>query len=54
MRYLYKVLRLFFCPHRFQINRVVNLIEDENSIIPNAYNILNRCKYCGELKKFRY
>lgn len=51
MNKLYKILRLFFCPHNYAILECTPVTR----IYPNGkehiigHNILSQCKYCGKL-----
>ena len=53
MKYLYFILRLFFCPHRY-VDK--NIIEKQTEYINGRkriwQEILQECKYCGKLTKF--
>jgi hypothetical protein len=52
MKYLYKILRLFICPHRYtQKER----IETVNHLIGNVMQIdyVKECRYCGKIRNFR-
>jgi hypothetical protein len=49
MKYLYKILRLFFCPHKYQDVKI-GLIGDEGVTIGTFYD--KKCRYCGHMKRF--
>lgn len=55
MKYLYKILRLFFCPHKYgKITHEIKVYEDgDNSKIPNFIKYIKECKYCGRMKEFK-
>lgn len=51
MKYLYKILRMFFCPHKYSklisTGKIVDQIGDK---IGSFFN--KECKYCGKVKVF--
>lgn len=53
MKYLYKILRLFFCPHKYILEREVNAVDKEINEIPSYRILVSQCKYCGDYKKFK-
>ena len=50
MKYLYKILRLFFCPHKYSILIKHGKITECGTIIRN-YNI-KECRFCNKPKIF--
>lgn len=52
MRWLYRILRLFKCPHRWEVEfKNSHTIHDGVGVpIANYYNWALRCKYCGDIK----
>jgi hypothetical protein len=51
MKQLYRILRLFFCPHKYTILEcsAVTRIYKNGSEVIIGHNILSQCKYCGKL-----
>lgn len=47
MKYLYKILRLWFCPHKWKTTANGELIQD--GVCIGHYTYL-QCKYCGNVK----
>lgn len=53
MKYLYKIFRLFFCPHKFLNKEKYNSTktyksgEEINSVL-----YIKECKYCGKIKTY--
>lgn len=58
MKWLYRILRLFFCPHKFELlekynrKRVFQATWTEKDVTVESQYYINRCKYCGKLEKF--
>jgi hypothetical protein len=52
MKYLYKILRLFFCPHRWDIKNTekMELIDGDDTIVKDYTKFTLQCRYCGNLK----
>lgn len=50
MKYLYKILRLFFCPHKYTILYKVSCFDGSDAIMPSYYKYHLRCRYCGKIK----
>lgn len=52
MKYLYKILRLFFCPHKFdRLLAKGPIVEFSNGpVVGNYYN--KECVYCGKVRGF--
>lgn len=50
MKYLYKILRLFFCPHKYDKILLKGAIIDCGDRIGSYFN--KECCYCGKIKKF--
>lgn len=55
MKWLYKILRVFRCPHKWnQIDKINWKIKDYDDIIINTYTLyILQCCRCGNLKSFR-
>lgn len=52
MKYLYKIIRIFFCPHKYSKTiKSGKLIGDIGESIGDFYN--KECRYCGKVKCFR-
>lgn len=48
MKYLYRILRLFFCPHSYKIIRNGDLSRrSDGSIVGHFYDL--QCKHCGKI-----
>jgi len=56
MKYVYKILRLFLCPHRWDRISAENIVKanDNNFIVAEIRTF--RCRHCGkeEIKKVKY
>lgn len=53
MKYLYKILRLFFCPHKLRTIHSINIMDPEQSNeTPVALKLIGKCDYCGTIKVF--
>jgi hypothetical protein len=52
MKWLYRILRLFFCPHKYTTTVDVGKIRDNGNVIGNYYD--KECKYCGKMKHFQF
>jgi hypothetical protein len=50
MKYLYKILRLFFCPHKYDKILAKGPVRDGYKTIGLYYD--KECKYCGKIKAF--
>lgn len=53
MKYLYKILRLFFCPHKWTTVDMVDSYRSINDPWPISRKHICRCNYCGTITKFR-
>jgi hypothetical protein len=56
MKYLYKILRLFKCPHKWKIIKTIDVYENyfgTLSKLPIGEKYIKECKYCGEIRKFK-
>lgn len=52
MKWLYRILRLFFCPHKYEIEDKYERTKTFVSGVKHVTHIyINRCKYCGKQKK---
>lgn len=51
MKYLYKILRLFFCPHKYIQKEKHTVLKSNNNDIVGFFYI-KECKYCGEIIQF--
>lgn len=49
MKYLYKILRLFFCPHKWVF---IDKIRVEDSW-ESWTELRCQCKYCGKFRRFK-
>lgn len=51
MKWLYRILRLFFCPHVW-VEKVTCKV---TNVVMNIHKIyfVYQFKYCGEIRKFR-
>lgn len=51
MKWLYRVLRLVFCPHKYdKLMAHGQLLNNNNEAFGNYYD--KECKYCGKIKRF--
>ena len=51
MKYLYKILRLFFCPHKFLLEEQYQKSKTFSSGCKIEYiQYIQKCKYCGKIK----
>jgi len=50
MRWLYKILRLFFCPHRFKRTNEIHLLNGGKQY---GTKYVGECRYCGKIKGFK-
>lgn len=55
MKYLYKILRLFYCPHKYIFHKKCEKFDEYSTPddLPIAIYYICQCKYCGKFKKFR-
>lgn len=51
MKYLYKILRLFFCPHKW--NKTVNKGPVTDGVIKVGNYYDKECAYCHAIREFR-
>ena len=51
MKYLYKILRLFFCPHKYKKTVTYGPVTEDGSVIGNYRD--KECRYCGRIKRFQ-
>lgn len=51
MRWFYRILRLFFCPHRFGSAKKLQARDLQTDTV-RAYIYVLRCRYCGKMKSF--
>ncbi len=51
MKDLYKILRLFFCPHKYESIGEHEVFQTRNYSLPIRIEYVSRCKYCGKIKK---
>jgi hypothetical protein len=49
MRWLYRILRIFFCPHRWHEFDRIRVFEPEQSH-PFGDRYVLQCRYCGKLR----
>lgn len=50
MKYLYKLVRLFFCPHKYKSKDRGQIVNEDKVIIGTFYN--KECRYCGKMRVF--
>lgn len=51
MKYLYKILRLFFCPHKYgKIVTKGNIVNSDKTVLGKFYD--KECNYCGRIRAF--
>lgn len=51
MKWLYRILRLFFCPHKFNIVKTIAL----NRIVTKTKIgecYIQKCNYCGKIESY--
>lgn len=56
MKYLYKILRLFACPHKYFEFKKINIYDEYDNPrteLPVQTKYVLKCRYYGELKKFK-
>ena len=55
MHYLYKILRLFFCPHKYGniIYKISYHPDGDKNNMPEYIKYIKECKYCGKMIKFK-
>lgn len=51
MKYLYYILRLFFCPHKWKFIKSINIIDENNNPLGN--DMACQCQRCGKFKSWR-
>lgn len=51
MKYLYKILRLFLCPHKYKIIATSDIVTSVTTSITGTY-ARTQCKYCGKIKSY--
>lgn len=49
MKWIYRILRLFFCPHNY---RKLDVYEKKVGGRIIGYSYVKECVYCGEVKEF--
>lgn len=49
MKYLYRILRLFFCPHKYKLT-LHGPIHLDGKPVGSYYD--KTCYYCGKVKRF--
>lgn len=54
MKYLYKILRLFFCPHKYNktLNKADIVTTVDKRIVGFSYT--SQCSYCGRIKNYTF
>lgn len=56
MKYLYKILRLFFCGHKYDLIISGTVFQREDYDIGSGFPIGiyydKNCRYCGKVKRF--
>lgn len=51
MKYLYRILRLFFCSHKYEIfEQGTRTYRPTGHVIGTFY--ISKCRYCGKIKSF--
>lgn len=53
MKWLYRILRLFLCPHKWMEKNSKNIIKSDTRAVIGLSSI-KVCKYCGEEKHFEH
>lgn len=53
MKWIYRILRLFFFPHKFIFIENIDYVNLDTSTIIIGRSKINRCKYCGKYKSFK-
>lgn len=56
MKYLYKILRMFFCPHKYKtlvLSGDVHRTSHKGVKIVTGKFYDKECLYCGKIKEFR-
>lgn len=53
MKYLYKLLRLFLCPHYWYVREQINMhiVDWNDEPITNYTKYILQCRRCGDIKK---
>lgn len=51
MKYLYKILRMFFCPHKYKHTDTFNIETKDKRVIEKV--VEKSCKYCGKNEYYR-
>jgi hypothetical protein len=52
MKYLYKILRLFFCPHKYKLVSEKGIIKSSSQKQIGSLRI-KECQYCGKEKGYK-
>jgi hypothetical protein len=52
MKYLYSILRLFICPHKWNRINTISVMSDDYDL-PVGFEHVCQCIRCGKIKKFR-
>lgn len=52
MKWLYRIFRLFVCPHKYTIVEEIKLYCGD-SILPAGTKFIIQCKRCGKIKSHR-
>jgi len=47
MKWVYRILRLFFCPHKWEVLGKNPLLREDNERFGDMYIL--KCKHCGKL-----
>lgn len=51
MKWLYRILRLFFCPHKYKSLHEGSVV-CKSTTIGRYYD--KECKYCGKMKRYQF
>jgi hypothetical protein len=49
MKYLYLILRLFFCPHKYKLINTIDVWGNPNAKYPKSVKMVYECTKCGKV-----
>lgn len=50
MKWIYRILRLFFCPHKYEVFHTIKEYERESDTVPSSTIIILQCNRCGKMR----
>jgi len=53
MKWLYRIFRLFVCPHKYAVIQKVGVFSNDRDTLPFGAKFIVQCKRCGKIKTHR-